>query len=290
MSETSDDGGIPFPDYALLDRAGASQWMFFPAPDPARAARRERPPDRGRTEHQASRPPLHGAGTLRRGHWVPLLHGNGEVVSDHDGIDRLYREIGLDLFVAEFRGYGKSGGRASMAALVGDAMPALEYAAALQEERGGGPLFVMGRSMGTQPALEVAARAGDRVRGLIIESGAASARPRSRASASRRAGRASSIEAHETRSARSESPRCRSTRGGHLPRSSWRRSVPTAGERAPRVRPIEGAATRHPHGWPRTDVFAAIRRAPVDSVLSTRRSSGAGRSDRAVGEVGLEGP
>ena len=45
-----------------------------------------------------------------------------------------------------------------MAALVGDALPALEYALALQTERGGGPLFVMGRSMGTQPALEVAAR------------------------------------------------------------------------------------------------------------------------------------
>ena len=201
MSETSDDGGIPFPDYALLDRAGASQWMFFPRPDPG-------PPPPGASDHQIEVEPgisisarlYTGAEDAPPRPLVLYFHGNGEVVSDHDGIDRLYREIGLDLFVAEFRGYGKSGGRASMAALVGDAMPALEYAAALQEERGGGPLFVMGPSMGTQPALEVAARAGDRVRGLIIESGAASARRSiARFGLEDEPGAAEFIEAHETK-------------------------------------------------------------------------------------------
>ena len=201
MSEALEDRDVPTPDYALLDRAGASQWMFFPRPDPG-------PPPPGASDHEIEvAPGINISARLYSGSeddaprpLVLYFHGNGEVVSDHDGIDRFYREIGLDLFVAEFRGYGKSGGRPSMAALVGDALPALEYALALQAERGGGPLFVMGRSMGTQPALEVAARAGDRVRGLIIESGAASARRSiARFGLEDEPGAAEFIEAHEAK-------------------------------------------------------------------------------------------
>ena len=130
MSEASENSGAPTPDYALLDRAGASQWMFFPRPDPG-------PPPPGASDHEIEvAPGINISARLYSGSeddaprpLVLYFHGNGEVVSDHDGIDRFYREIGLDLFVAEFRGYGKSGGRPSMAALVGDALPALDYAA-----------------------------------------------------------------------------------------------------------------------------------------------------------------
>ena len=70
MSETSDDGGIPYPDYALLDRAGAAQWMFFPRPDPV-------PPPAGASDHQIEvEPGIHIAARLytgtddaRRGRW-----------------------------------------------------------------------------------------------------------------------------------------------------------------------------------------------------------------------------
>ena len=231
MSEPLEDRDVPRPDYALLDRAGASQWMFFPRPDPG-------PPPPGASDHEIEvAPGINISARLYSGSeedaprpLVLYFHGNGEVVSDHDGIDRFYREIGLDLFVAEFRGYGKSGGRPSMAALVGDALPALEYALALQAGRGGGPLFVMGRSMGTQPALEVAARAGDRVRGLIIESGAASARRSiARFGLEDEPGAAEFIEAHEAKVRSIRIPRCRSTaRRTTSPRSSWRRSSTTS--------------------------------------------------------------
>ena len=108
---------------------------------------------------------------------VLYFHGNGEVVSDHDGIAHFYHEVGLNLLVAEFRGYGKSGGRPAVAALVSDAIPAVEYATALLAEGGYDPrMFVMGRSLGSQPALEVAARASAHVRGLIIESATAKIR------------------------------------------------------------------------------------------------------------------
>ena len=83
----------------------------------------------------------------------------------------------FNLFVTEFRGYGRSAGRPSVAHLVSDARPLAErFHATLDEQGFDERRFVMGRSLGSQPALEIAARAGDRFRGLIIESGAASIR------------------------------------------------------------------------------------------------------------------
>ena len=162
-------------DYGLLDRAGAAQLIFHPRPDPG-------PPPRGASDHEIEVEPgvAIAARFYARGEAHPTVlyfHGNGEVMGDHDGIAQFYHEAGLNLLVAEFRGYGKSGGRPSVAALVADARPAAEYATALLAERGYDPrMFVMGRSLGSQPALEVASRASEYVRGLIVESGAASMR------------------------------------------------------------------------------------------------------------------
>src|SRR5262249_157568 len=55
---------------------------------------------------------------------ILYFHGNGEVVGDHDSIAPLYHRAGLDLFVVDYRGYGRSGGKPSFAALVEDAHPA----------------------------------------------------------------------------------------------------------------------------------------------------------------------
>ena len=171
----SGPAGGAAPDYALLDRAGAAQLIFHPRPDPG-------PPPPGASDHAIE--VASGVAVAAR-HYesgeadatILYFHGNGEVMGDHDGIARFYHEIGFDLFVAEFRGYGKSGGRPSVAALAADALPAARYAAALLDGRGrAARLFVMGRSLGSQPALEVAARASGLVRGLIVESGAATVR------------------------------------------------------------------------------------------------------------------
>ena len=162
-------------DYSLLDRAGVATQIFHPRPDPG-------PPPSGASDHEIEVAPgvaiaarFYAAGESQP--TVLYFHGNGEVVGDHDGIAHFYHEAGLNLLVAEFRGYGKSGGRPSVAALVSDAIPVVEYATALLAEDGYDPrMLVMGRSLGSQPALEVAARASAHVRGLIIESGAASIR------------------------------------------------------------------------------------------------------------------
>ena len=162
------------PDYALLDRAGAG-FIFYPRPD-------ERPPPSGASDLEIEVAP--GVAVAARFYVVDqsqptilYFHGNGEVVGDHDDIAPQYHEAGANLFVAEFRGYGRSGGSPSVANLVADARAVADHFHATLDERGfDRGRFIMGRSLGSQSALEIAARDGDRFRGLIIESGASMVR------------------------------------------------------------------------------------------------------------------
>jgi hypothetical protein len=163
------------PDYALLDRAGVGSFMFYPRPS-------EGAPPPGATDHLIDvEPGVRVAARLYVSHpsqpTLLYFHGNGEIASDHDGVAPLYHEIGLNLCVAEFRGYGASDGDPSVAALVGDAHPLADFFHATLDEQGFSPSrFVMGRSLGAHPALELAATDGARFQGLILESGAGSIR------------------------------------------------------------------------------------------------------------------
>lgn len=158
------------PDYSLLDRGGLSSQVFFPRPDPS-------PTPTGATDHLVDAGDgVSIAGRLYRADphrpTIVYFHGNGEVIGDHDGIASLYRSIGVNLFVFEFRGYGRSNGTPTIAHLVSDGAvcgrAALEVLAA---EGFDGDRLVMGRSLGANPALEVAARVPG-YRALILESGA----------------------------------------------------------------------------------------------------------------------
>lgn len=165
---------ITTPDYALLDRAGAGS-IFFPRSD-------DTPPPPGAEDHLLAVAP--GVRVAARFYVhdpaLPTLlyfHGNGEVASDHDDIAPFYHQTGANLFVAEFRGYGRSEGHPSLATLVADAHPVAEQFHAILDAGGfDARRLVMGRSLGSQPALEIASRAADRFRGLVIESGAAGMR------------------------------------------------------------------------------------------------------------------
>jgi alpha-beta hydrolase superfamily lysophospholipase len=109
------------------------------------------------------------------GPWILYFHGNGEVVSDYDGIAPFYHRKGINLVVADFRGYGASGGSPNFTNLVQDASPILEAVKREISQKGLKPnLWVMGRSMGSIPALELADRQADKIKGLVVESGFAS--------------------------------------------------------------------------------------------------------------------
>ena len=53
--------------------------------------------------------------------WVLHFHGNGEVVSDYDEIAIFYLKYGINLVVADYRGYGKSTGDPTLTDISSDA-------------------------------------------------------------------------------------------------------------------------------------------------------------------------
>ncbi|MDW7773114.1 MAG: alpha/beta hydrolase [Desulfobulbaceae bacterium] len=112
---------------------------------------------------------------------APLLfffHGNGEIVPDYDDIGPLYIEQGLNFLVADYRGYGWSGGTPSAVSLISDARTMFGKATAWLTDNGySGTLFVMGRSLGSACAIDLALEFQESIGGLIIESGFAETMP-----------------------------------------------------------------------------------------------------------------
>ena len=104
--------------------------------------------------------------------WIIYFHGNGEVVSDYDEIAPFYLKYKLNLVVADYRGYGASTGTPTLTFIADDApilFTAIRDELARRNLRD--DVRVMGRSLGSISALELAAHHQDMIKGLIIESG-----------------------------------------------------------------------------------------------------------------------
>jgi len=104
---------------------------------------------------------------------ILYFHGNGEIAADYDGLATLYTQMGITLLVMDYRGYGKSGGTPTAGHLLADAVTAFDAMDHLFERYGLSPRgrYVMGRSLGSAAAVEVALHAGEGLAGLIVESG-----------------------------------------------------------------------------------------------------------------------
>ena len=160
-------------DYALLDRLGAGARMFYPRPD------HTPPPPGARDLFVELAPNVRVASRFFPADpaypTILLFHGNGEVAGDYDDLAPVYHQNQINLWVADYRGYGQSDGAPSFAALVADAHRVLDQFHAELDAGGFAECrLVMGRSLGAHPATELAARRPERLRGLIVESGATS--------------------------------------------------------------------------------------------------------------------
>lgn len=101
-----------------------------------------------------------------------LFHGVGEVASDWDEAGRKFQELGHNLFCFEYRGYGRSNGVSSMSALISDAKGAFNHLKKwLLDNSYIGKIFIMGKSIGSAPAIDITVFNQDTVSGLIIQSG-----------------------------------------------------------------------------------------------------------------------
>lgn len=105
---------------------------------------------------------------------ILYFHGNGETVASHEWVAPLYNQRGINLFVADYRGYGSSNGKPTISNMIGDAHIIFKgFEQIIRQEGFNRSLFVMGRSLGSVPAVELAFNYQDEIQGLIIESGTA---------------------------------------------------------------------------------------------------------------------
>ena len=108
------------------------------------------------------------------------FHGNGENMTSHYLFVYWLASEGYDVFTFDYRGYGGSGGKKSLAGAVEDSVAALRLARA----RAGGSrerLVVLGQSLGGALALAALDRdGGEGVRGVILDSTFASYRETAR--------------------------------------------------------------------------------------------------------------
>lgn len=103
---------------------------------------------------------------LGAGKTIVFFHGNGECVADY--ADILPKALGLadcNVFLAEYRGYGMSGGTATLYNLVADVRSIIEAIPCGVEN-----MIFWGRSLGSLPAIN-AASLHPNAHGLILESG-----------------------------------------------------------------------------------------------------------------------
>lgn len=161
--------------YDMLDTPRILQYIYYPRRDST-------PPPRGCEAIQITVDEERGISIGCRFYqgekdW-PLLvyfHGNGEVAADYDDIASFYRARRINLWVADFRGYGSSTGQPTIASQLEDAPLVFSQAVAAMRDRGfAGRAFVMGRSMGSLSGLAIVdklAGSDEEPSGLILESG-----------------------------------------------------------------------------------------------------------------------
>ena len=109
---------------------------------------------------------------------ILFFHGNGEIARDYDDIGTLFVRLGINFIVVDYRGYGCSGGRPTTSAMMADCHRIFDFVINWMAKNDfSGPLVIMGRSLGSASALELAMRHKDRIDGLVVESGFALAGP-----------------------------------------------------------------------------------------------------------------
>jgi len=158
------------PDYSVLDRPEVLRVVFYPRRDwtspPAGASDHLVPVEPGVSISCRFYPASPGAPCIL------YFHGNGEIACDHDWIAPLYNREGIGLFVADYRGYGRSDGTPTFSTMAADAHPIFGFFRNTVRSPGHSePLFLMGRSLGSHSAAELAFHYPENVTGLIVESG-----------------------------------------------------------------------------------------------------------------------
>ena len=172
-------------DYSVLDRPEVLMFLFHPRveSDPSFLSAASASSPSGATDQMI--PLAQGVVIGARFHMIQsaganilFFHGNGEIVADYDELGGLYNQMGINFLAVDYRGYGRSSGQPTVSAMMQDCHAIFDFVRNwLQANAYGGPVILMGRSLGSASALELAAAYRRDIGGLIIESGFAQTGP-----------------------------------------------------------------------------------------------------------------
>ncbi len=114
----------------------------------------------------------------KQGPNILFFHGNGEIVADYNDLGPLYNNNGINFLPVDYRGYGRSTGMPTVTAMMNDSNTIFNFVEKwLPEHFYTGPIIIMGRSLGSASAIEIAVNHKDKISGLILESGFAWTEP-----------------------------------------------------------------------------------------------------------------
>lgn len=164
-------------DYSILDSPEILQILFYPRPDISfsvpTGAQDINIPVAENVEIGAR---FHHSG--KNNPTILFFHGNGEIVSDYDDLARDFTALDANFLPVDYRGYGRSGGYPTVTSMMQDCHLVFKYTLDwLTENEYTARIIVMGRSLGSASALEIASRHQNLIAGLVIESGFASFEP-----------------------------------------------------------------------------------------------------------------
>jgi fermentation-respiration switch protein FrsA (DUF1100 family) len=173
-------------DFSALDRPEILMVLFHPRRDHGRPAGTPPQPPAGTPRVQDILVPVaddivvgarfHLGGPAHAN--ILFFHGNGEIAADYDEIGPFYNRIGVNFLAVDYRGYGRSTGHPTVRAMMQDGHTIFKFVTGWLAQNGfTGPLILMGRSLGSASAIELAAAYAEQVAGLIVESGFAYAGP-----------------------------------------------------------------------------------------------------------------
>jgi fermentation-respiration switch protein FrsA (DUF1100 family) len=165
-------------DYSVLDRPDVSAYLFHPRPEWGESGSLSSAQD---VQIPVDPDVVVGARFHLSEKTFPnilFFHGNGEIVADYDEMGPLYNQMGINFLPVDYRGYGRSTGNPTVSTMMKDCHVIFDFVSDwLKNEGYTGPLLAMGRSLGSASVLELAAAQGEKISGLIIESGFAYAVP-----------------------------------------------------------------------------------------------------------------
>ena len=101
-----------------------------------------------------------------------FFHGNGEIAADYDELAQVFTSCGVSFWVVDYRGYGRSTGVPAYSHMFTDAKALFDDIPRVEDlvQKTFRRVLVMGRSLGSAPAIYLAATRQQRLDGLILDS------------------------------------------------------------------------------------------------------------------------